>query len=251
MTQNIYDNDAFFSGYSKLPRSVEGLDGAPEWPTLRAMLPAMAGLRVVDLGCGFGWFCRWARAAGARQVLGLDVSENMLARARETTADKAIAYERADLERLDLPAGSFDLAYSSLALHYIEGLQPLLENVHRALVPGGRLVFSVEHPLYTAPSRPGWVEDASGGKTWPLDRYLEEGPRTTDWLAKGVVKRHRTVATYLNHLLAGGFTLARVEEWGPTDAQIAQHPAWAAERHRPPFLLVSARRADGVSSTAD
>lgn len=250
MTQNIYDDAGFFAGYSKLPRSVEGLDGAAEWPVLKSMLPPMTGLRIVDLGCGFGWFCRFAREAGAAQVLGLDVSEKMLARARETTADDAIAYERADLERLALPAGSFDLAYSSLALHYIEGLERLLACVHRALVPGGRLVFSVEHPLYTAPTRPGWIEDASGGKTWPLDRYLEEGPRVTDWLAQGVVKRHRTVATYLNQLLAGGFELVRVEEWGPSDAQIAQHPEWAAERHRPPFLLVAARRANAISSTS-
>jgi SAM-dependent methyltransferase len=228
MTQNIYDNDAFFSGYSQLPRSVEGLDGAPEWPTLRAMLPAMGDLRVVDLGCGFG----------AASVLGLDVSENMLARARETTRDPAIVYERADLERLALPSGSFDLVYSSLTLHYLENLKALFAEAHRALVPGGHLVFSVEHPIYTAPSRPGWSED----KTWPLDRYLDEGPRSTDWLAKGVIKQHRTIGAYINLLLELGFTLLRVEEWGPTDAQIAAHPEWKVERDRPPFLLVSARR---------
>ena len=238
MTQNIYDNDAFFSGYSQLPRSVEGLDGAPEWPNLRAMLPAMRGLRVVDLGCGFGWFCRWARDAGAASVLGLDVSENMLMRARETTPDKAITYERADLERLALPAGSFDLVYSSLTLHYLENLGALFAEAHRALVPGSHLVFSAEHPIYTAPSKPGWSTD----KTWPLDRYLEEGPRSTDWLAKGVIKQHRTIGTYLNLLLEAGFTLTHIEEWGPTDQQIADHPEWAGERQRPPFLLVSARR---------
>jgi ubiquinone/menaquinone biosynthesis C-methylase UbiE len=242
MTQNIYDDATFFAGYSKLPRSVEGLEGAAEWPTVKAMLPPMAGLRVVDLGCGFGWFCRWARAAGAAQVLGLDVSENMLARARATTPDTAITYERADLEQLTLPAGSFDLAYSSLALHYIAKLEPLLEAVHRALMPGGRLVFSIEHPLYTAPTRPGWVEDGTGQKTWPLDRYLDEGPRRTDWLAKGVIKQHRALATYLNRLIGSGFTLEYIEEWGPTDAQIAAHPEWKAERDRPPFLLVAARR---------
>jgi hypothetical protein len=45
MTQNIYDNESFFAVYSRLPRSVEGLDGAPEWPTLRAMLPEVSGRR--------------------------------------------------------------------------------------------------------------------------------------------------------------------------------------------------------------
>jgi 2-polyprenyl-3-methyl-5-hydroxy-6-metoxy-1,4-benzoquinol methylase len=65
MTQNIYDNPDFFEGYSQLSRSVRGLAGAPEWPALRTLLPDLHNLRVVDLGCGFGWFCRWARENGA------------------------------------------------------------------------------------------------------------------------------------------------------------------------------------------
>ena len=164
MTQNVYDNEEFFEGYSRLGRSVEGLDGAAEWPSLRALLADMHGLRVVDLGCGFGWFCRWARQAGAAHVLGLDVSERMLARARATTPDPDITYTRADLEHLQLPEASCDLVYSSLALHYIERLDALLTGVHRALVVGGRLVFSVEHPIYTAPSNPGWSVDTPAGR---------------------------------------------------------------------------------------
>ena len=69
MTQNIYDNPEFFAGYSRLDRSVEGLAGAAEWPALRALLPDLRGTKVVDLGCGFGWFCRFARAQGATRVL--------------------------------------------------------------------------------------------------------------------------------------------------------------------------------------
>ncbi|HTB38550.1 MAG TPA: methyltransferase domain-containing protein, partial [Reyranella sp.] len=148
----------------------------------------------------------------------------------------------ADLEHLDLPEASFDLAYSSLALHYVEHLDALLGHVHRALKPGALLVFSAEHPIYTAPSQPGWATDADGRKIWPVDGYLVEGPRTTDWLAKGVIKQHRTIGTYLGLLLRLGFTLTHVEEWGPTDAQIAVRPALAVERERPPFLLVAARR---------
>ena len=74
VTQNIYDNPQFFEGYSQLGRSVEGLAGAAEWTALRAMLPDMRGRKVVDLGCGFGWFCRWACEQGALKVLGIEVS---------------------------------------------------------------------------------------------------------------------------------------------------------------------------------
>jgi SAM-dependent methyltransferase len=226
VTQNIYDNAGFFAGYSQLRRSVDGLDAAPEWPTLKSMLPDLDGKRVVDLGCGFGWFCRWAREAGAASVLGLDVSANMLATAREMTSDPAITYRRADLETLELPAASVDLAYSALTLHYLEKLADLFATVHRALVPGGSFVFSAEHPLYTEPG----------------PNYLDEGPRTTDWLAKGVVKQHRTLAGYLNLLIEGGFTVRRVEEWGPTREEIAAHPEWKIDHRRPSFLLVSATR---------
>jgi len=242
MTQNIYDNPAFFEGYSQLGRSVEGLAGAAEWPALQALLPTLSGRNVVDLGCGYGWFCRWAREQGAEKVLGLDVSEKMLARAMASTLDPAITYARADLEKLDLPEAAFDLAYSSLTLHYIKDLAGLLETVHRALVPGANLIFSIEHPIYMAPTQPGWLIDAQGRKTWPIDSYQVEGPRTTNWLAKGVIKQHRTVGTLLNLLIRAGFTITHVEDWGPTDAQIMARPELAEERERPMMLLVAAHR---------
>ena len=242
MTQNIYDNEEFFANYSRLRRSIEGLDGAPEWPALRALLPELLGSRVLDLGCGFGWFCRWARQQGAAHVLGIDISEKMLARARATIEDSAITYITADMEQLELPAHSLDLVYSSLALHYVEHLSRLMSQVYQALVPGGSLVFSVEHPIFSATVWSEWLVDPAGRKLWPIDRYLDEGPRSTDWLAKGVIKQHRTLATYINMLIRLGFSISHVEEWGLTAEQVAAEPAWADERYRPPFLLVSARR---------
>jgi ubiquinone/menaquinone biosynthesis C-methylase UbiE len=250
LTQNIYDQPDFFERYSRLGRSVEGLDGAAEWPALQAMLPDLRGLNVVDLGCGFGWFCRWAREHGADGVLGLDVSENMLARARSMTTDPAIAYEQANLDDLALPNAAFDLAFSSLAFHYVEDATALYARIHRSLVPGGRLVFSTEHPIYMAPTQPGWALDAQGGKTWPVDRYLVEGPRTTDWLAKGVIKHHRTLGTTLNLLIGSGFTLEHVEEFRPTPEQIAARPTLAEELERPMFLMVSARKSVGLAALA-
>jgi 2-polyprenyl-3-methyl-5-hydroxy-6-metoxy-1,4-benzoquinol methylase len=92
VAQNIYDNLDFFAGYSQLPRQVHGLDGAPEWPAIRAMLSAPTGKRVADLGCGFGWASRWMREQGAVSVLGRDLSQNMIARAKADTSDPAIEF---------------------------------------------------------------------------------------------------------------------------------------------------------------
>lgn len=243
MTQNVYDREDFFAAYGTLPRSVEGLDGAPEWPAFRALLPPLEGLRVLDLGCGFGWYARFVRQRGAASVLGLDVSERMLERARAMTDDPAIAYRRADLETATLPEGAFDLALSVLALHYIADLGRLLAEVRRSLVPGGRLVVHMEHPIFMAPSRPDFATDGEGRRIWPLDRYMVEGPRVTDWLAPGVEKHHRPLSRTLNLLIDAGFTLDRVEEWRPDAAQLALHPDWATELDRPMFLFLAAHRA--------
>jgi SAM-dependent methyltransferase len=247
MAQNIYDTQAFFAGYSRLRRSTEGLDGAGEWPAIRALLPDLRGKSVVDLGCGFGWFVRWARANGAAHVQGFDLSENMLARARAMTADSGVndsgvEYAFADLEHLVLPEATFDLAYSSLTFHYIVDFDRLARMVFRALRPGSHFVFTIEHPVYMAPAKPGWTTAEDGRKTWPVDGYSREGQRVTDWLAKGVVKQHRTMGTTINALLNAGFALRNVTEWHPTPEQIAATPAWDEEMDRPMILIISAQR---------
>lgn len=242
MAQNIYDNQSFFDGYSTLPRSVGGLDSAPEWPALLALLPAIKGCRVLDLGCGFGWFCRWADEKGALSVEGIDLSEKMLARAKADTKEPSIRYRQADLERVELAASAFDLIYSSLTLHYIKDLAALFDKIYKALATDGKFVFSIEHPLFTAPNHPDWITGPQGSEVWPLDNYLLEGDRLTNWFADGVIKQHRTVGTYINLLIQAGFSIDQVNEWGPTAEQIAEHPEWLRERSRPPFLLVSCKK---------
>lgn len=240
MAQNIYDDEEFFANYSLLRRSVEGLSGAPEWPTLRSMLPPMSDRDVVDLGCGFGWFCRWAAEHGARSVVGIDLSERMLERARRETNDDRITYARVDLDAIELPVERFDVAYSSLTLHYLPDLDRLCEAVRRTLRPRGHFVFSVEHPIFTAPTRPRFEHRDDGSVVWPVDSYLVEGARETDWLAPGVIKHHRTIGRYVRSLRSSGFTIDDLVEWGPSDEQIAAVPEWAIERQRPQFLLMAA-----------
>ena len=65
-------------------------------------------------------------------------------------SDPAITYGKADLEDLDLPEASFDLAYSSLTFHYIVNLAGLFEEVHRALFPGANFIFRSSIHLYGA-----------------------------------------------------------------------------------------------------
>jgi SAM-dependent methyltransferase len=242
MAQNIYDNPEFYAGYVQLPRQARGLDGAPEWPAVRALFPDLSGRRAVDLGCGFGWVSRWMREQGAASVLGLDLSEKMIARARADTPDPRVEYRIADLDTLDLPAGAFDVAFSALAFHYVADFSHLARAIFHGLAPGGHLIFTIEHPIFMAAAHPRWIADEEGRPTWPVNRYADEGERRTDWFAKGVQKHHRTLATTVNALVDAGFAIRRLGEWAPTAAQVAERPDLAKEAERPMMLIVSAER---------
>jgi SAM-dependent methyltransferase len=166
----------------------------------------------------------------------------MLDRAKELTTNDAIEYRQVDLEDAEFPEGNFDLVFSALVFHYIRNLPRIFTAVQRALRDDGWFVFSIEHPIYTASRNAQWLLHGDGLKTWPVDSYSVEGPRTTDWLAKGFTKLHRTFSTVLNSLISAGFCITRVEEWGPTVEQCTNRPDLAEERERPLFLLVAARK---------
>jgi SAM-dependent methyltransferase len=259
MSQNIYDKPQFFTSYSTLPRSVNGLASAPEWPTLRSLLGPIQNKRVLDLGCGFGWFCRWARDEGkASQIKGLDLSENMVAKAKKFDEENElgkdaveIEYGIADLETLKLNGKQeWDIVFSSLTFHYLQDWRRIVREIHGALSQGGRFVFSVEHPIYTAPSavNPQFLDIPAGDKSeanteaskiWPLSSYAVEGERKRTWLdADGVRKYHRTIDTYLTVLIEEGFGIRAVKEWMPTAETLKEKPEWIGERDRPMFLLI-------------
>ncbi|MCE7649774.1 hypothetical protein [Vibrio fluvialis] len=101
----------------------------------------------------------------------------------------------------------------------------------------------MEHPIFTCSPRQGWLTDADGQRSWAVNRYQDEGQRVSNWLAEGVIKYHRTLGSILNALIAAGFVLEHIEEWGPSVEQIAAMPALAEEAERPMLVLVSARKA--------
>jgi len=244
--QNVYDDPAFFAGYSQMPRSVEGLDAVYEWPAFQRLLPpSLVGRRILDLGCGLGYFAREARRRGAGSVLGVDISARMLAEAgARSEDDPAIRYVRSSLEDFEPDAERFDLVVAMLALHYIADFAGVAGRVARWLVPQGRFAFSVEHPIFTAAGTTDWHAGPDGLPLhWPVDRYRDEGERRTHWFVDGVVKYHRTIETYANTLLEAGFVLARLEEpEAESPALLARFPSMHQERRRPPFLLIAADR---------
>src|SRR5581483_9756331 len=241
MKQNKYDDPSFFTNYSQMARSIGGLEEAGEWPAFRSLLPELRDKNVLDLGCGFGWHCRYTREQQARSAVGVDLSEKMIARAREITNDSAIEYHRLAIEDIDFPAGEFDVVISSLALHYVEHFDIVCQKVHHCLVSGGTFVLSVEHPIFTALAAQDWYYGQHSERLhWPVDHYQEEGPRQTRFLDHDVVKYHRTISTYLNVLIEADFTIKKLYEPQPAQAILDKRPDWRDETRRPMFLLIAA-----------
>lgn len=243
MKQNKYDDRKFFSAYEQMARSVEGLAGAGEWPVLKALLPDLKDKDVLDLGCGFGWHCRFAREQQANSAIGVDISEKMLKRAREKTNDPAVTYFHMPIEEINFSDSQFDVVISSLAFHYIESFESICKKVHDYLRPGGIFIFSVEHPIFTSRNEQDWHLDSKGSRLhWPVDNYQSEGKRETAFLTENVIKYHRTISTYMNDLVDTGFEIRAVEEPKQSEEKSESDPLAKDENRRPMFLIISANK---------
>lgn len=242
MKENKYDDDIFFKKYSEMERSKLGLKGAGEWFELQKILPSFQDKRILDLGCGYGWHCKYAVDAGAAYVLGCDCSVKMLTVAKQKNNHERIDYQCIAMEDLTLPPASFDVVFSSLAFHYIETFEPLVCNIASWLKAGGEFVFSVEHPIFTCNGTQDWYYDEHGNILhYPVDHYYDEGEREAIFLNERVIKYHRTLTTYLNTLLKNGFMLQHIVE--PQPPKHMMHlEGMKDEMRRPMMLLVSAKK---------
>lgn len=237
---NSYDNEKFFDQYSKMPRSEKGLSAAGEWHQLKPLFPALEGACVLDLGCGYGWHCGFSAEQGAKEVLGLDLSEKMIATAKKLNSGDNITYRVCAIEQYDYPESRWDCVVSNLALHYIEDLDNVFCNVIKTLKPGGVFLFNIEHPVFTAGINQDWLLDEKGAPLcWPVDNYFIPGKRQTHFLGCEVVKYHHTLTQILMGLLNNGFLLECVEEAEPPK-EMETLAGMENEKRRPMMLLVRA-----------
>jgi 2-polyprenyl-3-methyl-5-hydroxy-6-metoxy-1,4-benzoquinol methylase len=242
--QNIYDDPGFFAGYSSIERFGTGWERAMEHDDLLNLLPAPRDQRVLDLGCGVGQLARYLAEAGAAEVIGVDISESMLELARTTWAHPRVTYQRAAIEDAEFSSDRFELVVSSLAFHYVEDYAGLLQRIGRWLTPGGSLVFTTEHPIFTARlPQEGWILDADGRRLrWGIDNYADEGARDEHWFVPGVRKVHRTLSTLINGVVDAGLVVEHVIEPVPGEATLRNHPDAVEERRRPMFFMLRARK---------
>ncbi|MCM3388863.1 class I SAM-dependent methyltransferase [Ureibacillus chungkukjangi] len=245
MKQNIYDNQVFFEQYTALRDSGVTANDFVEQPAIKSLLIAIEGKKVLDLGCGAGAFAKYCVEKGAAKVVAVDISKNMIEKARKENLHEKIDYLCSPIEELDLHNQTFDIIVSSLAIHYIEDYPKLIDKIKSLLIANGEFVFSTEHPLVTARKEviSNWVRDSEGNKLhWAVDHYKQEGKREGYWYVNGVVKYHRTVSTLINTLIEKGLTLERIIEPTSISGGIELRPKLIDEERRPSFIVIKAKK---------
>ena len=140
-TEQLFDNWA-------LRGKAEGMEREHHPRALQALeqLPLLPDQRVLDLGCGNGWATRWladATAPGGRAV-GVDLSAEMLARARAADDSGRTSFVRAPFDGLPEPDRSFDAAFSMEAIYYAKPLEAALKEIARVLRPGGFVMLCMD-----------------------------------------------------------------------------------------------------------
>ncbi len=244
-TQNIFDNDTFFNGYKALRDSDCNANDLIEQPAMRKLLPDLNGKSVLDLGCGYGHNCIDFVGRGAARVVGVDISEKMLAVAKEESAHSKIEYRNMSMTEISNLDEKFDLIYSSLAFHYVKDFDAFAKDMYSVLSEGGQLLFSQEHPIITSTvdGAGHFNKDENGEKvSYTFSNYNQPGERKIHWYVDGVIKYHRTFSNIINALANAGFVVEAVCEPTPEDRVIEKVPAWKKEYIKPNFLIIKAKK---------
>lgn len=248
MHSSVYDSDGFFERYQKLRRNPISLNELVEKPTMLQLLPDLSGKTLLDLGCGTGEHLQLYLQRGASFVVGVDLSQAMLAQATQSLAKQPNFVSRYRLYPLameqlaQLNEGEFDIITSSFAFHYVADFSELLQQIHHKLSNGGQLIFSQEHPITTChKTGDRWQKEGKVQLAYRLNYYRDEGERQRNWFQQPFKTYHRTLAAIINPLIATGFHIEQLAE-----PMLAEQPQWHDEfkdlQHRPPLLFVKARK---------
>ena len=226
--------------YDRLGQDYEALETDPycadfEFPATKALVPDIAGSRVLDAGCGRGRYAAWLVDRGA-DVVAVDTSEEMVEQARRRVGD------RADVRRADItgPLGfadddAFDGVVCGLSLHYVEDWRAAFTTFARILRPGGFLVFSAKHPVdgYIAFGAENYFEVERAQMTWSADGEEVDVPFY-----------RRPFSEVINPLVETGFRLEELVEPKPAESFEKRKPDSYEKRLKyPTFLCVRASKA--------
>lgn len=244
--------DQVMEGHSVQGRTTEAIydDAAGDWqrrgpvllsdftarPFLLDWCEPLENADVLDLGCGEGYVARQLAKRGATKVLGIDVSREMVERARDAaleSGDSNAEFIVGDASKFDeLPENAFDLVVAVFLFNYVttDEMGRIMKNVARALRPGGRFVFSVPHPSlpFLCRKAPPFYFEPNGANYFDgRDATFEGEIWRRDGKSVPVRCVHKTQKDYFVALRAAGFdSMPEVEELHVTDEHVKFDPTF-------------------------
>jgi SAM-dependent methyltransferase len=236
----FYDDPTVFEYYLSRRTDSLGANETLEKPVLTDLIGEMKGLRILDLGCGDARIGREALQKGSKTYIGIDGSYKMVQLAQEMLAGTSGTVYQTRIEHWSYLEEQFDLVISRLALHYLEEVGGIFQKVYHTLIPGGRFIFSIEHPVITSSDRA--LQQGGLRQEWIVDNYFETGARTTKWMGGEVIKYHRTIEDYFTGLREAGFLVDAVRESKPQPEMFPDKENYQRRKRIPLMLFFSAWR---------
>src|SRR5262245_10894691 len=219
-------------------------------PAFFELLPAVEGLRALDLGCGEGANTRALANRGAN-VYAIDVSPTFIRHASTFPNSHPIRYSIGCGQQLPFASGAFDFSAAFMSLMDIPRPDLALREVARVLKPGGFFQFSITHPCFMTPVRRKVYDDAGRKIGFELAGYFEGGERIDEWMFSAapaevqaryppfrIPVRNLTLATWLNWIVDAGLHLERAVEPHATPEFAERFPGVADTRIVGYFLLL-------------
>jgi len=229
-------------------------------PALKRMIGNVRGKKVLDIGCGEGYFSRFFAKAGG-EVVGIDLSEALIEAAKEeeerhTLGVKYFAVDAADLSMLGPEV--IDVAYCHFVLEDMPDYEGAIAEVSRVLKTAGRFVIVMEHPCFSIWSLGkkmigGWEtsvrEDGSREYLYyRIEDYFRRHSYAYEWkhdrLPSSFVTTgfHRTLSDYANALTKHGLVITRLDEPKPLKKGVKVHPPMKKHDRIPQSLIIEATK---------
>jgi SAM-dependent methyltransferase len=203
-----------------------------ERPAVISLLPLLTNVKVLDAGCGSGWYAEYLLNRGAT-VTAFDLNSEFVALTRSRVGERVRVLQADLASPLEFAGdGEFDVALSALVLHYLRDWQPVLREFHRLLKTRGTLVFSTHHPFMD------W-------KLFNKEDYFALELLEDEWDIGKVSFYRRPLAAISHDLDSAGFFIERLLEPQPTEEFRRVDPEGYERLTRNPwFLCVRARKKD-------
>lgn len=208
-------------------------------PVMLRLCGDVAGLDVIDIGCGEGRFSRMLGARAAR-VTGVDLTPGLVEAAR--ARDPLGGYVLGSADALPFADARFDLAISYVMLVDVVDFRAAISESARVLRPGGLLV--VANLGFVTAMEP-WVRDAEGKRLYrAMDRYVEQRSEVYDWSGIRIVNYHRPLSAYMDAYLDAGLVLRDFLEPVPEDQSLRDDPYCEDWFRVPEFTVMRWQRPD-------